>query len=55
MPMTTTRTLEELEAIARAAEVLLHRIENMTTEEFAFGREKPEREALAAALGLLDR
>jgi hypothetical protein len=55
MPMTKTRTPEELEAIAAAAEVLLHRIENMTTEEFAYGREKPERDALAQALGLLDR
>lgn len=45
-----TRTDEQLEAIAVAAEALLHKIENMTTEEFSRGGEKPEREALEAAL-----
>lgn len=47
------RSMTQLEAIATAARALLHRIENITTEDFSLGREQPEREALAAALGFV--
>lgn len=48
---TKARTVQELLAIAEAADAFLTRIENITTDDFALGRERPEREALAAALG----
>ncbi len=38
------------ETLIQAARTLLHRIEDMTTEDFAHGREAPEREALRSAL-----
>jgi len=38
--------------ILEAAESLLARLENMTTEEFSRGEEKAEREAMRAAIAL---
>lgn len=40
--------------LAAAALALLNRLDHMTTESFAHGGEKVEREALRAALGLTD-
>ena len=39
-----------MENLERCARELLRRLDSMTSEEFAHGAERPEREALRAAL-----
>lgn len=51
-PVELVRLLRACHTALTAAEALLWRIENMTTDEFAHGGERLERERLALLLGV---
>lgn len=48
-----SQELIALQAVAKAAESLLHKVNTMTTDQFEAGRDNKEREALYAALASL--
>ena len=47
--------VEAVRRAVRAAEEFLSRVDDLTTDEFRVGRERPERESLRAALAALGR